>query len=233
MALDTVLYPTYETGGKTKFLEGVSAAPDRVITPADVADFAGGQLNPPFIADFLSMALAHEQCGRHLYNAVSAQTANPILQRRYQEFGRETTEHIGILQELITTLGGDPGYVSPSARATEKLDAGAVEATFVLDGSIDIMTKELLMLDAVLLAETVDHGNWELIEELGEKLEGPAQEAVQAACAKVRPQEDDHVKWAHQMRKRMVMMQATRPLTAGVAAAGEELMTWFKGLFAD
>jgi hypothetical protein len=35
-------------------------------------------------------------------------------------FGDETTEHVETLEGLIAGLGGDPGYISPAARATEK-----------------------------------------------------------------------------------------------------------------
>ena len=43
-----------------------------------------------------------------------------------------------LLEELITgATGGDPQYVSPAARATEKAGAGLVESTYLLAGSVD------------------------------------------------------------------------------------------------
>jgi hypothetical protein len=234
MTMTEMFTTTYDTGGSSKPLPGVAVLPERRRTDADFEAMLGGQLNPVFIADFLSDALMHEQCGRHLYRAVAAQTHNPMLKRRYEHFGAETEEHITVLQTLVTAIGGDPGYVSPAARATEKLDSGAVEATFLVDGSLDLMTKELLMLNAVLLAETIDHANWEMIEQLGESLhEGSIQESFRDATAKVKPQEDDHVMWAAQTRKRLVALQATSPTMTGVATAMEEVVSRIASLFGD
>jgi rubrerythrin len=224
---------TYETGGTSKPLDAVAVLPERTVDFAGMEDVLGG-LNARFVADFLSEALMHEQCGRHLYRAAAAQTNNPMLKRRFEQYGAETEEHVVVLQNLIRDLGGDPGYVSPSARATEKMDTGMVEATFAIDGSIDLMTKELVLVNAVVLAETIDHANWEMLAQLHDEVpEGPARDAIRAAVDHVRPQEDDHVMWAVQTRKRLIAMQATSPVVAGVAATAEELVermsSWFEG----
>jgi hypothetical protein len=224
---------TYDTGGTSTPLDTVAVLPERTASP-DAMKASLGSLNAPFVADFLSAALMHEQCGRHLYRAVSAQTRNPVLKRRYEEFGQETEQHIMILQDMIAALGGDPGYVSPSARAMEKLDAGAVQATFMVDGSLDLMTKELLMLDTVVLAETACHANWEMIEQLCEQIDdGAARDAVRAAVDEVRPQEDDHVMWATQTRRRIIGMQLSSSMAQGMAASMEEMVdrvaSWFDG----
>ena len=224
---------TYDTGGTTQPAAEVYANPERMRLPADVQDLLGGELNPPFIIDLLSAALMHEQCGRHLYRSISARTDNPSLGSTYAKFGDETEEHIKILRDLVTTIGADPNYVSPSARATEKLDHGALEATFMLDGSLDIMTRELAMLDAVVLAETIDRANWQAIEAIGAELAaGPDKDAFTAATTEVRPQEDDHLAWAQLTRAQLVHLQATRPTTTGIAATAEAALDWFKGLFA-
>jgi rubrerythrin len=232
MATTNALYTTtYDTGGVAKASPEVTVVPERARTTEDFAQFAGGQLNAPFIADFLSAALTHEQCGRHLYRSVAGRTQNPVLKSRYEHFGTETERHIDILFRLITELGGEPGYVSPSARATEKLDQGALEATFMLDGSLDILTRELAMLDAVVLAETIDNSNWELIAELTDKVEeGPIRSALQKAVDEVGPQETEHVMWAIQTRRRLIMKQATHPMVAGATATAEAALDWVKGL---
>ena len=229
-----VFTTTYETGGSSGPALELYLNPERVRTSVDVQDLLGGELNPPFIVDLLSAALMHEQCGRHLYRSVAGRTANPMLQAKYRHFGDETEEHITILQELITAIDADPGYVSASARATEKLDHGALEATFMLDGSLDIMTRELAMLDAVVLAETADRANWEAIAEIAAELpDGPAKDAFERATEQVRPQEDEHLAWAQQKRAQLVRLQATRPVVTSVAATAESAIDWFKGLFAS
>jgi rubrerythrin len=225
---------TYETGGSTAPALEVYVNPERLRMSTEVQDLLGGELNPPFIIDFLSAALMHEQCGRHLYRSVAGRTQNPMLKSRYEHFGDETEEHITILRNLVAAIGADPGYVSASARATEKLDHGALEATFMLDGSLDIMTRELAMLDAVVLAETVDRANWQAIEQIGDALpDGPDREAFVDAVARVAPQEDEHLTWAQTKRAQLIQLQATRPLVTSMAASAETAMEWFKGLFSS
>jgi hypothetical protein len=44
----------------------------------------------------------------------------------------EIVDGVEVLEELIAELGGDPGYVSPAARATEKAGSALLESTFLL-----------------------------------------------------------------------------------------------------
>jgi hypothetical protein len=106
----------------------------------DEAFLANTGLNGPFVADLLSDMLAHERCGAQLYRSVADRTNNPILKQRYKHFGNETVEHVENLEGLIAGLGGDPGYISPAARVTEKAGIGLLESTFLLAGSVDLMS---------------------------------------------------------------------------------------------
>jgi rubrerythrin len=167
-------------------------------------------LAPAFTADLLSACLAHERCGVHLYRSVWARTTIEELRERYEHFGHETLEHVRLLEELITATGGDPMYVSPSARATEKAGAGLVETTYLLDGSIDANTAEVAMLEAVVLAETKDHANWELLAQLAAAMKpGDVRTQLEAVTAEVLAQEEEHVTWASDIRARMLFGLAT------------------------
>lgn len=167
-------------------------------------------LQPSLTADLLSACLAHERCGVHLYRSVWARTTLDELRERYQHFGEETLEHVRLLEELITASGGDPMYVSPSARATEKAGAGLVESTYILDGSVDPATAELAMLEAVVLAEAKDHANWELLAQLAAAMsEGEVRTQLEAVSSQVLAQEEEHVTWARDTRAEMLFGLAT------------------------
>jgi rubrerythrin len=227
------LTPTYENDSTTKASDVVYAVPERRVTDDALAEqLPDIGMNTPFIADILSMALAHERCGRHLYRTVSERTNNPILKAKYTSYGEETERHAEILENLITAMGGNPNYVSPAARATEGADTKLVESTYLLAGSVDIMTQEMVMLDAVLLAETVDHANWTALAELADELpEGAARDALMDAVAEVGPDEDDHLEWARSMRLRMIQLQAKGRTMAAVGAKVEELVETVRGWF--
>jgi hypothetical protein len=181
-------------------------------------------MNSVFVADLLSAILTHERCGTHLYRSVAGRSQNPLLKERYEHFGDETANHVEILEALITESGGNPNYVSAMARATEGADNRILESTFILDGSIDPMTSEMAMLDAVYLAESVDHANWQTMADLTASMpEGALRDSFQGAVDKVEAQEDEHLEWARTTRARLVALQAESGSAATVGIDTEEV----------
>jgi ferritin-like metal-binding protein YciE len=227
------LTPTAATGACSKPEEMTYVDPARTMMPEeDEAFLANTGLNGPFVADLLSDMLAHERCGAQLYRSVSQRTNNAVLRERYEHFGNETVEHVENLEGLIAGLGGDPGYISPAARVTEKAGIGLLESTFLLAGSVDLMTQELVMLDAVLLAEAKDHANWSCLAGMVDDLpDGDVRDTFQAAIDEIEVQEDEHFRWAQDMRCRMISLQATSGPTSSLALKAEEMMARIKGPF--
>jgi rubrerythrin len=220
----TVSETTKATGGLTVVTDMTFVAPEQGMPEEELAGFLPGTgLDGPFMADLLSQFLAHEQAGFHLYRVVAGLTQDEELRARYEEFGAQTESHIRILEDLIAQVGGRPGYVSPAARLTETADGKLVEAVVLLAGSADVMTRELAMLEAVILAETKDHADWSLLATLTERLPaGDVKQAFATAVQEVEPQEDDHVGWATSTWEQMVLARATAGATAPVdPSAGE------------
>jgi rubrerythrin len=227
------LTPTHATGARGKAMPMVSHPPGRGLDDQMLAsELPDHGLNTVFVADFLSAVVAHERAGRHLYRSVAGRTLNPLLRSKYEDFGRETERHVEILEQLIADIGGDPQYVSPAARGTVAAGKKIVESTFGLSGSVDVMTAEMMMLDAVLLAESIDHANWTAMAELADDLpRGDVKQAFRDAVAEVLEDEDEHLDWAREMRTRMIVLQANHETATAVAAEAEELAervrTWF------
>jgi rubrerythrin len=215
-------YTTAATGGKTSPTPMSSVAPGHEMPEEKLEAFLSGtSLNGRFVADLLSMVLAHEQCGTHLYRYAAGRTQNPMLKARYEEFGRETEEHIAAVEQLIRTLGGDPGYVSPAARLDEAMSAKMMEATALLSGTASLLDIELAVLDAVLLAEVTDRANWRTLGRLGDELpDGSVKQALAQAVGRIGPQEDRHLEWAQSMREQMILLQAQ----STVATKGMDLL---------
>ena len=229
----TTLTPTYDDGSTAKASPMVYVPPDRQTSDSALAQqLADIGMNTPFIADFLSSVLTHERCGRHLYRSVAGRTNNPVLKRKYEEFGEETERHARILEQLITQMGGSPMYVSPAARAVEGTDTKLLESTFLLSGSVDIMTQELVMLDAVLIAESVDHANWTTMAALADELpEGAIRDAFTRAVTEVGAQENEHLMWARETKTAMVKLQAKSRAMAAAGAKMEQMVEHISGWF--
>jgi rubrerythrin len=227
------LIPTAIQGARSAPAEMTYVDPARHLTDAERQQFLDGTgLNGPFVADLLSDMLAHERAGAHLYRSVAARTNNPMLKRQYEHFGGETVEHVDVLETLIGQLGGEPMYVSPAARATEKAGSALLESTFLLAGSVDLMTQELVMLDAVMLAEAKDHANWSGLSKLIDTFpEGEIRDHVRRAVGQVDPQEDQHLGWAQDMRSKLITLQVRSGAMATMGAKAEEMMARIKDWF--
>ena len=233
MAAPTMV-PTSEDGTTARHSTTVYVPPDRRTTEALLRDaLAATGLNGPYIADLLSAMTAHELAGRALYRSVAQRTNNPVLRSKYESFGEETERHVAILEQIVSALGGIPGYVSPYARAVEAQGSRLLESTYLLDGSLDPMTAEAVMLDAVLVAETIDHENWSSLIDLVDALPDELASNVRGLVDSVMADEDEHVGWAASMRRRMVLLQAESSAMAEVGAKAEELIERVRAWLAE
>jgi rubrerythrin len=224
----TTLTPTKDLGATTKPVGVLYVEPAQAITDEVLAEQLGDiGVDAAVLADVLSAVLTHERCGRHLYRSCAQRTAHAELRARFEEFGEQTERHVEILEQLIRSSGGNPNYVSPNARAVEGTDSNLLESTFLLDGSIDPVTAELALVDAVFIAESVDHANWKLMAKLTEQLpEGAIRDSFQAAVDEVEQQEDEHLAWAMNAKERLILGLVTgRESPAEDLGAAKEALT--------
>jgi demethoxyubiquinone hydroxylase (CLK1/Coq7/Cat5 family) len=207
---------THETGAKTMPIGMTVAQPESAMSSSELMSFAeDAQTNTVLFANLISAFAAHERCGVHLYRTAVGLTQFPEWRRRYEEFLTQTVDHVRILSELTVELGGDPLYVSPQARMTEFMNARLMES-ILLDGSVDNLTRELTMLECVLLAERKCHANWELLDELCQQLpRSDDSSAIERAVTQVKADEDEHVRWAQQTWQQTIIAQLTPSAVVG------------------
>jgi rubrerythrin len=207
---------TKETGATTMPIGMVVTTPECEMTGSKLLQSLGNeQAGGIMLANLLSAFAAHERCGVHLYRTAAGMTQISEWREKYQEFLAQTEDHVRILSDLTTQLGGDPMYVSPQARMTEFTNSKLMEA-ILFDGSVDGMTRELTMLEAVLLAEQKCHANWELLKQFASQSpDSSSSQAIQEAVEQVEDQEDEHVRWAQQTRQQTMLAQLAPGVVAG------------------
>jgi len=191
------LFATKELGAKTLPTLMTVAAPEQQMKVDQLQKLgAAANLNGVLLANLLSAFAQLERDAVHLYRVVATRTQFDEWRARYEEFGKESLQHIQIYEDLITRLGGDPMYVSPNARMCE-LKSTKMLDTLLMSGSVDELTLELTGLEAVIAAENQCHSNWELLSALADQVNDPMiKGAIQDAVKQVMPQEDEHITWA-------------------------------------
>lgn len=120
--------------------------------------------------DKLGERLAFERTGTRLYAALitkfKASTplpGGPTLEDLV-EIQADEHRHFELVSEVMTTLGGDPTAVTPSA------DVAAVASMGLPQVITDPRTTFKQCLDAILVAELVDNDGWTLLATLAERL---------------------------------------------------------------
>ena len=120
--------------------------------------------------DKLSERLAFERTGTRLYDAfinkletLGESSEGPSLAEA-QEIRDEEHRHFLLLNEAVTSLGGDPTVQSPCA------DVQAVASLGIMQVLNDPRTTVSQCLNALLTAELTDNAGWEMLIDLAEEL---------------------------------------------------------------
>lgn len=201
---------TKDTQGKTFPALMTVVASDQEIDIKDMAVVGkDAKVKGHNLADLLSAISTHERGGAKLYRCVSELTEIDAWRQKYEEFGKQTENHIRICEETIKKIGGDPMYVSLSARMTELQNNKLMEFCLFV-GSCDNQTLEIAALESVLIAELKCHANWHFVGELAKQFpEGKTKKALMEAVEQIEPQEDQHVEWAQTTWKKALTAQIT------------------------
>ena len=177
------------------------------------------------LLDKLSEFLMVEQGGLMLYRAAASRARSSELLARYEEFGRQTARHRDALTRVITRLGGDPNYVSPTAKLAQA-KAEALLETARVTGPLSPEEIEANDLENVLIAETKDHADWHVLEMLARTTSDiDVRMALEDAVRSVEAEEDRHLGWAREKLAQMAM----RMITLGPAPSPERWTQTFTG----
>jgi len=145
------------------------------------------------LKELLLQALETERGGIQIYqNAIQA-AINPDLREEWKEYLQETRTHEKVLLNVFSELGLDPEEQSPGRMVVAHLGAALVAAIQMARDGADAAGAELVAGECVVLAETKDHMNWELIGHVVEHGSGPEVKVLKAAFEAVEQDEDHHL----------------------------------------
>ncbi len=132
--------------------------------------------NKSQVHELLYQALETEMGGILIYKSAISCATNKDLRKEWEGYLEETQTHHEVLLNVFNELGLDPKARTPGREVVAHLGESLVAAIKMAKDAGDPEAAQLVAAECVVLAETKDHSNWELIGLLADKL--PAHEAV-------------------------------------------------------
>lgn len=145
------------------------------------------------IHDLLYQALETELGGELVYKAALECAVNDDLREEWQGYLDETKTHQRVLLTVFEELNLDPNAALPSRAVVKHHGESLVVAIELAKSQGNPEAAQLVAAECVVLAETKDHQNWELIGLVAEKLSGPQAKVLQRAYDAVEKDEDHHL----------------------------------------
>lgn len=150
-------------------------------------------MNKEQLQELLLQALEHERGGIEVYSTAVECAVNDDLKEEWQKYLGETRHHAEILEGVFEAMGLDTEQESPGRGIVRDLGQALVRAMQAAQKAGNPDAAELVACECVVLAETKDHLNWELLERSAEKLKGAEAKILKAAVDEVEDQEDEHL----------------------------------------
>ena len=145
------------------------------------------------VAELLYQALETEMGGTQIYETALRCAVNADLKKEWEEYLQQTREHEAIVLEVMDQLGLDPETETPGRQVVRHIGESLVEAMEMALDAGKPEAAQVVACECIVLAETKDHLNWELIHEVAQKAKGKQKEALKAAYDRVEDQEDEHL----------------------------------------
>ena len=166
-------------------------------------------------AELILQALEHEKGGLLVYETALKCVVHDDLREEWQKYLEETRSHVEALTTVCRRLEIDASEETPGRSVVRHLGESLVDAMEMALASGTPEAAELVACECVVIAETKDHLNWELIGKCAKKLKGESAKAVTAAYEEVEEQEDEHLYhsqgWCRELWIQSLGMKAVLP----------------------
>jgi rubrerythrin len=145
------------------------------------------------LQELLYQAIETEQGGVQIYRTAIECAVNADLKEEWEEYLEQTEKHAAVLEDLMREMGLDPETETPGRLVVRHIGESLVRAMEMARESDTPDAAQLVATECVVLAETKDHHNWELLGVCAEKAKGPLKKALSTAVEAVEDEEDEHV----------------------------------------
>ncbi|RYZ06153.1 MAG: hypothetical protein EOO73_17255 [Myxococcales bacterium] len=150
-------------------------------------------MNTKQVEELVLQSLEHELGGVKVYGKAVECAVNADLKKEWQEYLEQTQTHVRALESVCAALGVDAQQETPGRGVVRHVGGALVQAMEMALAAGDPAAAELVACECVVLAETKDHADWQLLGKCAENLEGPGAELLKEAYSTIEDEEDEHL----------------------------------------
>ena len=145
------------------------------------------------VEELVLQSLEHEMGGVKVYEAALDCVVNEDLKEEWEKYLEQTRTHVTVLEEVCGAMKIDPSKQTPGRKIVRTVGQALVESMKLAKSAGDAHAAEIAACEAVVLAETKDHLDWELLGKCAEHLTGAQADALKSANDTIEDQEDEHL----------------------------------------
>lgn len=165
--------------------------------------------------ELLYQMLETEMGGVQVYTTAIRCAQNDDLKKEWKKYLHQTETHVEVVEEIFSALGLDPQAETPGRAVVRHIGESLVQAMEMALSSGPPEGAQIVAAECVVLAETKDHMNWELLGQVAKKSKGDEKKFLEAAQEKVEDEEDEHLYhtagWARELWIEFLGMPAVMP----------------------
>jgi len=165
--------------------------------------------------DLLYQALETEKGGVQIYVTALRCAVNKELKEEWNKYLEQTKDHVQVVSEILKAMNLDLEAETPGRKVVRYIGTSLVKAMEMALRASDPQAAQIVAAECVVLAETKDHLNWELIGQLATNLENDEAAVLKQAYDQVEDEEDKHLYhtagWARELWIQALGMQAVLP----------------------
>jgi len=150
-------------------------------------------MNTKQVTELVLQSLEHERGGVKVYQTALACALNPDLKREWEHYLEQTKKHVAALEGVCEALGIDAATETPGVKVVRHVGQSLVQAMELARQARDAAAAQLTACECVVLAETKDHADWQLLGKCAEHLSGQEGDALKAAYSSIEDEEDEHL----------------------------------------
>jgi hypothetical protein len=167
------------------------------------------------LTELVLQSLEHEMGGVQVYESAVQSAINDDLHEEWNKYLDQTRTHVDILRNVCAALDIDPDQPTPGREIVRTVGTALVAAMDEARASGNAEAAQLVACECVVLAETKDHLDWELLGKCAEKMTGPQGKILKEACEQVEDEEDEHLYhtkgWCRELWTKSLGMAAVLP----------------------